>query len=145
MKLSKSLLAVSMSAAILFSSPATSIGNIQSQTVEAAVTNNCRLNKNAVSLDTGKGTQLTLSNATVSNITWRSLSPNIISVDNRGYVKGLKAGSAYVYATYKGVLYKCKVTVKETVSLNVITKTLKEGESLSLNLNNRVSHSRYFQ
>lgn len=103
MKLSKSLLAVNMSAAILFSSPATSIGNIQSQTVEAAVTNNCRLNKNAVSLDIGKGTQLTLSNATVSNITWRS-SPNIISVDNRGYVKGLKAGSAYVYATYKGAL-----------------------------------------
>ena len=117
MKLSKSLLAVSMSAAILFSSPATSIGNIQSQTVEAAVTNNCRLNKNAVSLDIRKGTQLTLSNATVSNITWRSSSLNIISVDNRGYVKGLKAGSANVYATYKGVLCKNSKTSVQRSSL----------------------------
>lgn len=130
MKLSRSFLAVSLSAAMLISTPVSGICQVQPQTVEAAVTSTCKLNKTAVTLDKGKGTQLTLSNSVSSKITWRSSNSSIATVSRTGYVKGLKAGTAYIYATYKGKNYKCTVSVREAkiISLNKTSCTGIVGE-----------------
>lgn len=95
-----------------FSAPVANAGILQCQTVEAAVSKTSKLNKTTANLTLGKGIQLSLSNAVSSKIMWKVSSPTILGVTQRGYVTGLKAGSAYVYATYKGRTYKCKVTVK---------------------------------
>lgn len=66
MKFSKSLLAVSMSAMMLFSAPVANAGILQCQTVEAAVSKTSKLNKTTANLTLGKGVQLSLSNAVSS-------------------------------------------------------------------------------
>ena len=138
MKFSKSFLAVSLSAAMIFSSPVSGICQVQSQTVEAAVTTTCKLNKTAVTLDKGKGTQLTLSNAVSNKIIWKSSDSSIVNVSRTGYVKGIKSGTAYIYATYKGKSYKCTVFVKETklISLSKTSCTGNVGDVISLDLKN---------
>lgn len=55
MKFSKSLLAVSMSAMMLFSAPVANAGILQCQTVEAAVSKTSKLNKTTANLTLGKG------------------------------------------------------------------------------------------
>lgn len=130
MKFSKSFLAVSLSAAMLFSTPVSGICQVQPQTVEAAVTTTCKLNRSTVTLDKGKGTQLTLSNAISNKVTWRSSNSGIASVSKTGYVKALKAGTTYIYAVYKGKSYKCTVSVKDAkmISLNKTSCTGIVGE-----------------
>lgn len=139
MKFSKSLLAVSMSAMMLFSAPVANAGILQCQTVEAAVSKTSKLNKTTANLTLGKGIQLSLSNAVPSKIMWKVSSPTILGVTQRGYVTGLKAGSAYVYATYNGRTYKCKVTVKADLSkvfLNKKSITMNEGDLYNIVLFN---------
>lgn len=138
MKLSKSFLAVSLSAAMLFSTPVSGICQVQSQTVEAAITSTCKLNRSTATLDKGKGTQLILSNAISNKITWRSSDSSTATVSRAGYVKGLRSGIAYIYATYKGKSYKCTVSVKETklISLSKTSCTGNVGDVISLDLKN---------
>lgn len=62
MKPLKSLLAVSLSAAMLFSAPVSGITGMEPQTVEAA-TKSCKLNRSSVTMNAGSSTRLTLSNA----------------------------------------------------------------------------------
>lgn len=63
MKFSKSLLAVSMSAMMLFSSPVANTGLLAIQTVEAAVTKAPTLNKTSAAIYEGAAIQLSLRNA----------------------------------------------------------------------------------
>ena len=124
MKFSKSLLAVSMSAMMLFSAPAAESGIFQTAyTAEAAVTKTPVLNKSAVTLTTGNGIQLSLRNADSNKITWKVSDGYILGVTQKGYVKGYQPGTAYVYAVYKGKTYKCKVTVKDDLSKAKLSKT----------------------
>ena len=126
MKFSRSLLAVSLSAAMLFSAPASGITGMEPQTVEAA-TKSCKLNRSSVIMNAGSSTRLTLSNAVSGKVVWRSSNTKIATVTS-GTVKGIKAGSTYIYAVYGGRTYKCMVTIKEAKT-PVLNKT-----SLTLNL-----------
>lgn len=121
---------------MLFSVPASGITELEPQTVEAAVASS-KLNRTAVTLDKGKTTQLTLSNSVFSKVIWRSSNSRIATVSN-GIVKGVNSGTAYIYASYKGKTYKCKVTVKETKTfvLNKTSCTMNSGEKVSLTLLN---------
>ena len=91
MKPLKSLLAVSLSVAMLFSVPVSGITGMEPQTVEAA-TKSCKLNRSSVTMNAGSSTRLTLSNAVSGKIVWRSSNTKIATVTN-GTVKGKKAGS----------------------------------------------------
>ena len=86
MKPLKSLLAVSLSAAMLFSAPVSGITGMEPQTVEAA-TKSCKLNRSSVTMNAGSSTRLTLSNAVSGKIVWRSSNTKIATVTN-GTVKG---------------------------------------------------------
>ena len=88
MKPLKSLLAVSLSAAMLFSVPVSGITGMEPQTVEAA-TKSCKLNRSSVTMNAGSSTRLTLSNAVSGKIVWRSSNTKIATVTN-GIVKGKK-------------------------------------------------------
>lgn len=139
MKFSKSLLAVSMSAMMLFSAPVANTGLLATQTVEAAVTKTPVLNKASATIYEGAAIQLSLNNAVASRISWKVSSPSVLQINQKGYVKGVKAGTAYAYAVYNGKTYKCKITVKaiaKKVYLNKSSETRIVGDDFTLKLYN---------
>ena len=86
-------------------------------TVRKAATS-IKLDKTSMSINKGKTGQLKVSSfsptTTYPNtITWKSNNEKVATVDKNGKVKGIKAGTATIYAkTWNGVFAKCKVTVK---------------------------------
>jgi len=77
------------------------------------------LNKTKVNLYIGNSTKLVAtvkpSNATNKGVTWKSSDTSVVSVDKKGNIKGLKAGTATITVTTNDGSYTatCKVTVKE--------------------------------
>lgn len=77
-------------------------------------------------------------NATDKTVTWTSSDESVVSVDANGRIKGLKSGTAEIYAVSNVDKEKkdfCKVTVirrVEGVSLNVGAVDVLEGESVKL-------------
>ena len=77
------------------------------------------LNKTKVDLYIGNSTKLAAtvkpSNATNKGVTWKSSNTSVVSVDKKGNIKGLKAGTATITVTTNDGSYTatCKVTVKE--------------------------------
>ena len=76
-----------------------------------------KLNKTAVSLETGKTVQLfaavTPSNASVKTVTWSSSDKSVATVDSNGLVKAKSGGKATIYCKTKDgeFVAACKVTV----------------------------------
>jgi uncharacterized protein YjdB len=69
------------------------------------------------------------SNATYKTVTWSSSSPDIVSVDSNGKIKGLKAGQAEITVTTTdgGKTAKCAVTVS---AINVESITIEPTEKI---------------
>ena len=75
------------------------------------------LNKTSLSLTVGDSNKLSAtvnpSNATNKNIMWTTTDKTVVSVDNNGNVKALKAGTANITAkSNNGKTAKCQITVK---------------------------------
>lgn len=77
-------------------------------------------------------------NATDKTVTWTSSDESVVSVDTNGRIKGLRSGTAEIYAVSNVDKEKkdfCKVTVirrVEGISLNVGAVDVLEGESVKL-------------
>lgn len=77
-------------------------------------------------------------NATDKTVTWTSSDESVVSVDTNGRIKGLRSGTAEIYAVSNADKEKkdfCKVTVirrVEGISLNVGAVDVLEGESVKL-------------
>lgn len=77
------------------------------------------LNRSAVSIEEGKGAQLSASvhpsEADNNSVTWKSDAPSIATVTPKGYVSAKKAGSTTITVTTEdgGKTATCSVTVKE--------------------------------
>ena len=73
---------------------------------------------------------------TDASVTWRSSNEKYVKVDENGAIKGVKKGSAYIYAkTRNGKEARCKVTVKKAPSKVAISKkklTLGAGQTEAL-------------
>ena len=73
---------------------------------------------------------------TAASVTWRSSDERYVKVDANGAIKGVKKGSAYIYAkTRNGKEASCKVTVKKAPSKVAVSKkslTLGAGQSETL-------------
>ena len=74
-----------------------------------------------------------------TTISWSSDNSNIATVSSTGVVKGIKAGTTYIYAkTSNGKSDYCMVTVEEkiteptNISVYPTSKTIKVGESFSM-------------
>ena len=70
-----------------------------------------KLNKSAVTIYRGASTSLKVSGSK-KKVKWSSSKKSVVSVSS-GKVKGIKAGTAYIYAKVVKRTLKCKVTVKE--------------------------------
>lgn len=82
-------------------------------TVPASAASKVKLNTKSISLNVGDKSTLTLKNAS-GTVEWTVSKKNIVTISGEGTsvtIKGKKAGSTYVKATYNGKTYKCKVTV----------------------------------
>ena len=111
------------------------------------------LNKTTLTLTEGESEKLTAkvkpSNATNKDVTWSSNKKTVVTVDSKGNVKAVKAGTATITVTTKDGKYTetCKVTVKAKttpenptvtdvkvtgVTLNKTTLSLTEGDSSKL-------------
>lgn len=94
-----------------------------------------KLDKTEVTLEPGKTLHL---NATVTpttdTIKWASSNEKVFTVSNKGLVKGIGVGVAYLsVSTSSGKAIKVKITVSKT---NIAVETIKLGaEKISLNIN----------
>ncbi|MDT8858876.1 Ig-like domain-containing protein [Alkalihalobacillus sp. MEB130] len=89
------------------------------------------VNKSKLSLMVNRSEQLTATvhpaTATNKSITWTSSHPNIATVDSKGNVKAIKAGSATITATAKGNT-SVTTTIPVTVT-NIVPTDLKVSKS----------------
>lgn len=75
------------------------------------------LSNTSVSVNVGKTVTLSMKNVkSGTKVAWKSSNKKIATVSSKGVVKGIRTGSAYVYATVSKKQYKCKVTVNKSSS-----------------------------
>lgn len=91
------------------------------------------LNKTSIKVVVGAKEQVKVT-GTSAKVTWKSANKSIATVDNNGYIKGIKKGSTKVYATVSGKRYTCNVKV-ESASISSKTKSVTVGKSFTLKLN----------
>lgn len=111
--------------------PGPSFEEAVSLTAEAATP---ALSRSAFRLTRGKTRILRLKNAS-GTVRWTSSNKAVATVTSKGVVKGIKAGSAFIKACYKGKTYKCAVVV-EAPKLSASTLTLETGTYSQLTLKN---------
>jgi uncharacterized protein YjdB len=91
------------------------------------------LDKTSITVAKGAKEQIKVV-GTSAKVTWKSTNKSIATVDEKGYVKGIKKGSTKVYATVSGKKYTCNVKV-ESVSISSKSKKVSVGSSFTLKLN----------
>lgn len=91
------------------------------------------LNKTSIKVAIGAKEQVKVT-GTSKKVTWKTANKSIATVDDKGYVKGIKKGTTKVYATVSGKKYTCTVKV-ESVSMSSKSKTVSVGSSVTLKLN----------
>lgn len=92
------------------------------------------LSKTALVLPTGMGYTLkgtiTPSDIPGAKLTWRSSNASVVAVNSKGVIKAKKAGSAKIYAGYKGKKAVCKVVVRNhTIKLSKTSAALLIGKA----------------
>ena len=99
------------------------------------------LNKENITIDNGDKKQLVASinpkNSSNKKIIWTSSNPNVVSVDENGYVTGVGVGSATITARIDNITSTCIVTVKtieaKKIILNKDNLILEKGSTSQLN------------
>ena len=104
----KKLIFTALFSALLLENPALPLKEAVSLTAEAATP---ALSRSAFRLTRGKTRILRLKNAS-GTVRWTSSNKAVATVTSKGVVKGIKAGSAFIKACYKGKTYKCAVVWK---------------------------------
>lgn len=83
------------------------------------------ITQNTTEVKKGKSIQLTaVVTGHSKNVSWRSSKPKIASVDSKGKVTGLSAGTATITASANGLNATCMVTVYTTGSFKLVFNTL---------------------
>ena len=87
-----------------------------------------KLNKSTVTIYRGVSTSLKVLGSK-KKVKWSSSKKSVVSVSS-GKVKGIKAGTAYIYAKVGKRTLKCKVTVKEPDKSKRINLAKKEAKKI---------------
>ncbi len=72
-----------------------------------------KLNKSRVLIGKGKTYQLVLSDTIIGNTSWSTSDDSVVTVSPRGRIKAKNKGKAIISVNSGGVIYKCRVTVKD--------------------------------
>lgn len=102
------------------------------------------LKEKTLNIMIGKTKKISLKNCPKSaKITYFSSKKSVVTVDKKGKIKGIKAGTATVTVKVKGVItLKCKVIVaKPQISEKSIT--IEKGKSINLTVNNKPAKAKY--
>ncbi len=81
-----------------------------------------------------------------SQCKWSSGNKKVAEVDELGHIKAIKNGKATITAEYKGIKYKCKLTVKPSkykLSKTAITTRTYAKETLKMTYDSEVSYYYY--
>lgn len=106
-----------------------------SMTAEAA---SPKLNVKSKTIYVGRSYQLKVKN-TNKKVKWSSSDKAIATVSSKGIVKGKKAGKVTITASVAKKKLTCNVTVKNNVSVNKTTITLKQGKSTKVTVSTKKS------
>ena len=104
---------------------------------------NPTLSRTSYKLTRGCNLHLTMKNAsgeTISDskITWKSSNTAVATVSTGGTIKGIKAGTANITGTYRGIKLTCKITVKSP-TFNKSSITLMPKDTFHIQLKNASS------
>ncbi len=107
--------------------------------ITAKASESVLLSDNIVKIGVNQRTAINIDNANNTTVKWvvDKKYQKYIAIAGSGrkcYIRGKKAGTAYVKATVGKATYKCKVIVKKGVGLSDISKSLIQGKSFELGL-----------
>ena len=111
-----------------------------SYTVKVEAAGLVKISKVRVDLNQGAETMVIAEvlpqNAALPSLAWFSDNPGVISVDSKGKIKGIKSGSARIYAaTSNGLSASCYAVCAEAVTSVAVTptaKSLEKGKTIQL-------------
>ena len=110
---------------VLTTEPATSATTTQNQETTTAV--HAGIDQSSVVLVVNKTAQLSYTSDTkVNSVKWQSTDSSIATVDEKGLVKGIKAGETTIVLIINGKAYTCKVQVIDDTTRPVETTTATE-------------------
>lgn len=90
------------------------------------------LTSDSYTLSQGKTLQLKINGVKAKKVKWKSSNKKVATVSKNGTVKAVKTGKTTISGKYKGITFKTKITVKETVK--TLNKVLCEDENLKVTL-----------
>jgi len=96
------------------------------QMVAEAEAATVKLNKKKTTVAVGNTVKLKMS-GTKKKVKWTSSNRKVATVTSKGVVKGRKAGTATIKAKVGGRTYKCKVTVKKSITTAKKTVTISKA------------------
>lgn len=90
-----------------------------------------------------KGCNYLLKAESQASVSWKSSNTSVVTVDSKGLIKGVSAGTATITASTATKSASCKVTVKSGSSVDISnsSKTICKGQSLLLTSSDSVSWS----
>lgn len=108
------------------------IATDSSARVTAQAATKVKLNKSKVYVIKGEYVQLKMI-GTKKKVKWSSSNKNVASVNSKGKVKGVKKGTANIYAKVNDKKYSCKIVV-ETPKLSKSKVTVNKGKTVTLSM-----------
>lgn len=90
-----------------------------------------------------KGCNYLLKASSKVSVSFKSSNTDVVTVDSKGLIKGISAGTATITASTSTKSATCKVTVKSGTSVNIsnTSKSINKGQSLLLTSSNSVTWS----
>lgn len=106
-----------------------------------------KLNTTSISIRVKQTYQLKVTGSS-KTVTWSSSNKKVVTVDNKGKIKGVKKGSATITAKVSGKKYEAKITVVDAITANDFyftgSTTLEKGFMEYCDDNNYTSSFYYF-
>ena len=121
-KFGKSVIAVMLSLGLMFSGSAETMMPIGTTVMVEAATKKLTLNVANKNVYVGTSAKLNVKTTKGAKLSYKTSNKKIATIDNKGNIKGRKAGTAKITITAKKSKYK---TVKKTITVKVVKRNQK--------------------
>lgn len=86
------------------------------------------LNSHTLTMFKGEKTTLKIEGISNSMVTWKTSNKTVVSVNKNGVITANKAGKAVISGKYRGITFKCTITVQDVKKLNKLLYSGKYGK-----------------